>query len=48
MASGWKSQAKDLALYDLAAEMIGVHRGRHTLPSGKANVVKGNLHKGNK
>lgn len=48
MASGWKSQRKDLARCDLVAEMVAVHRGRHTLQSGAANVVKGNVHKGSK
>lgn len=35
MASGWKSQRKDLAPCDLVAEMISVHRGRQTLQSGE-------------
>lgn len=35
-------------LCDLVAEMIGVHRGRHALQSGGANVLKGNLQKGSK
>lgn len=43
MASDWKSQRKDPALCDLVAETVC--RGRHTLQSGGANVVKGSLHK---
>lgn len=46
METDWKSQRKDLAWCDLLAEMITVHRGRHTPQSGAASVVKGNLHKG--